>query len=180
MPRRGPTHAPAPRRHCPPRMDSRATPQPRDGDYIIINIIIMMMRNILYETEAMPRFAATALGWTGGWARHPRPHPQTHLGRATGCGHSRLHQSRCLGGHQNLGLDTVAQWGQTRLHQRSPSQGSAGPPICSAPGWRPSFLRSRHRLPARQLASHLGASPATQSGGHQLALATLLWVGKAL
>lgn len=90
-------------------MDSRATPQPRDGDYIIINIIIMMMRNILYETEAMPRFAATALGWTGGWACHPRPPPQTHLGRATGCGHSRLNQSRCLGGHQNLGLGTVAQ-----------------------------------------------------------------------
>ena len=46
-----------------------------------------------------------------------------------------------------------------------PYQGSAGPPLRSALGRRPSFLRSQPRLPAWHLASHLGASPATRVEG---------------
>lgn len=60
-------------------------------------------------------------GLEGGHVTPSRPHPQTHLGRATGCGHSRLHQSRCLGGPPGHGV------------RRSGSVGSEPPPPTEPP-----------------------------------------------
>lgn len=97
----------------------------------------------------------------------PPPAPtQAHLGRATGCGHSRLHQSQHLGGPPGLGVRCGGPVGSDPPPPMEPPyQGSAGPPLRSALGRRPSFLRSQPRLPAWHLASHLGASPATRVEG---------------
>lgn len=89
----------------------------------------------------MPRFAATALGWTGGWACHP---PPKHTWAKPQAGEQgRLAGSRCL-----RGAGMVAEWPQKCPH------GRARPPVSAA------------LVPTR--ANHgvqPGSSPATRSRG---------------
>lgn len=77
----------------------------------------------------MPRFAATALGSTGGWARHP-PHKHTWVKPQAG-GQGRLDGSRCLRATRTW----EQAWWPSELRNAPTSrgpQGSAGPPISVA------------------------------------------------
>lgn len=114
----------------------------------------------------MPRFAATALGWTGGWARHPT---QAHLGKATGCWAGRV-------AWEQVPQRVTRTWGRPRWLSRlrtAPTnrapRGSAGLPVSSALG-QPSFLQEPNSASSLEPHQLPGTSPATWSRGHRSGL----------
>lgn len=99
----------------------------------------------------MPCFAATALGSTGGWARHPL-HKHTWAKPQAGGRAGRI-EAGASEGHQDLGAGMVAEWAQKCPYQRSSPRQSWATHFCS-----PCPYKSQPRLTA---------SPATGSRGRR-------------
>lgn len=147
----------------------------------------------------MPRFAATALGWTGGWACHP-PYTNTPGQSRRLVGRAGWMRAGASEGRQDSRSDTVAEWAPNCHHRsrappptelgcpvRQPSGPSVPqeptaahslvPPQLPLPGSSPLGRPARHRQPVSQplppLPSQPGPLPLAASPSHRALLARI-------